>query len=127
MQPIIPHAVSTQLLVVEDDVDTRATLIALLEREGFTVTGAANGAEAIIALEEGLSPAVVLADLHMPGMVGHELLEYMRGVPRLSEIPVAVITAAPHQAPPGYHVFKKPAAFKPVLEFVRACMPSPAA
>lgn len=105
--------------MVEDDFDARAALVALLRREGFDAQGARDGGDAISVLEGGWIPVVMLADLHMPGIVGQELLEYARSNPEMRRTAIAVITAAPEIAPPGYKVFTKPAAFADVLEFCR--------
>lgn len=107
------------ILVVEDDIDTRSTLVALLRKEGYDAQGAANGADAIHAIELGFLPLVILADMHMPGIVGGELAEYARHHEVLAGTAIAFITAAPDTVPPGYPVFPKPAAFADVLRFVR--------
>ncbi len=107
------------ILVVEDDIDTRSTLVALLRKEGYEAQGAANGADAIHAIELGFHPLVILADMHMPGIVGGELAEYVRHHDVLAGTAIAFITAAPETVPPGHAVFAKPAAFADVLRFVR--------
>ncbi len=94
-------------------------MVALLRREGFNAQGARDGGDAITVLEGGWIPAVMLADLHMPGIIGHELLEYARANVAMAATALAVITAAPDSAPPGYRVFTKPAAFADVLAFCR--------
>ena len=66
------------ILVVDDDPAFRAMLRAVLaEREGYRVQEAADGLEALEALEDGL-PGLLLADLRMPRMGGLELLRSVR-------------------------------------------------
>jgi DNA-binding NtrC family response regulator len=73
-----------RILLVDDDAASRTGLQALLERKGYRVEAAATGAE---ALEKARSfrPAVVLADLVMPGMDGLALLRSLQ-----DEAPFAV-------------------------------------
>ena len=73
-----------RILVVDDEAASRTGLQALLEREGYRVEAAATGAE---ALEKARTfrPAVVIADLVMPGMDGLELLRSLQ-----EETPFAV-------------------------------------
>ena len=59
-----------QVLVVDDDKNPRMLMRALLEGEHYTVTLAANGAEALSAMERNHVDLVVL-DLMMPRMDGY--------------------------------------------------------
>lgn len=64
----------TRLLVVEDNLNYRRTLINILEKEGYAVVGVPDGK---VALEEAQKEdfAVVIADLRLPGMNGIETLK----------------------------------------------------
>lgn len=110
---------SPRILVVEDDIDTRSTLVALLRKEGYEVQGAADGGDAISVIEHGYLPTIVLADLQMPGIVGQELVEYLRSHHEVARSAVAIITATPESAPQGVPVFAKPTPYAKVLQFVR--------
>jgi len=79
------------VLVVDDDPTQRRLIQGLLEREEFAVTHAEDGAQAIDCLTSGQPVDVVILDLQMPGMDGHEVLAEMRtrGLPQ----PVIVLTA----------------------------------
>ena len=110
---------SARLLVVEDDPEFRAALEDMLAGSGYDVAVAANGAEAIALLESGERPRALLVDLLMPGVVGQELLEYLRDHAELATIPVAIVSASPQLAPGGYTVFGKPLEPGPLLDFVR--------
>jgi CheY-like chemotaxis protein len=81
-----------QVLVVDDDPKTRDMLRRTLQKAGWTVAEAANGSEAIEALERA-KPALVLLDLMMPGMDGFEVLERLHGDETWREVPVIIITA----------------------------------
>src|SRR5882672_142460 len=108
------------VLIVEDDPEIQAALEELLSHDGFDVSIASNGADAIELLEAEARPFAVLVDLLMPGIVGQELLEYLRGDDTLSSIPVAIVSGSPQLAPVGYPVFRKPLELLPLLDFVRA-------
>ena len=64
----------TTVLVVDDSVAMRRYLRLLLELDSYQVETANSGAEAVRRLREGLSPALVLLDLEMPGMDGLKTL-----------------------------------------------------
>ncbi len=81
-----------QVLVVDDDPKTRDMLRRTLQKAGWTVAEAANGSEALEALER-VKPALVLLDLLMPGMDGFEVLERLNGDATWREVPVIIVTA----------------------------------
>ncbi|MEM7021370.1 MAG: response regulator [Pseudomonadota bacterium] len=82
-----------QILIVEDDVDTRRWLAQALAAEGWKVTEADNGRVALQRLDEA-RPDLILLDLLMPEMDGFEFLTEMRSDPALRDLPVVVITSA---------------------------------
>jgi two-component system response regulator FlrC len=79
-----------QVLIVEDDHDLREALVTTLELAKYQVREAANGEQALASLAK--SPVdMVVSDVNMPGMSGHELLaEIQRLHPGL---PTMLITA----------------------------------
>jgi CheY-like chemotaxis protein len=81
------------VMIVEDDFAIRETLRELLEDQGYHVTPAANGAEALARLRSNGSPKLILLDLMMPVMNGWEFRSAIEDDPRLSQIPVIVISA----------------------------------
>ncbi len=80
------------LLIVEDDADTRELLGELLSAEGYSVRTAADGAEALALMADGPLPALILLDVMMPVCDGIEFLLARRTRPRLAEPPVLVLT-----------------------------------
>ncbi len=74
------------ILVIDDDVHIGNMLEETLEREGYQVSRAYSGTEALLVLQAG-KPDLVLLDLMLPGLGGEEVL------PRLSGIPVIVMSA----------------------------------
>jgi CheY-like chemotaxis protein len=86
--------IPARILLVEDDTAIRETIAELLCDEGYRVTSAANGAEALELLEASDAPSLILLDLMMPVMNGWELQRALHRDPRLSSIPVVVISAS---------------------------------
>jgi CheY-like chemotaxis protein len=81
------------ILIVDDDVDIRATLCDFLQDEGYSVGSVANGRDALTYLREHPATALVLLDLMMPIMNGYQFRDEQKVDPSISEIPVVVMTA----------------------------------
>ncbi len=79
-----------RIMVVDDDAKLLRVLTLRLEAEGYPVTAAASGADALAKLGEGRAQ-FVLADLRMPEMDGMELLAKIQE--RHPGLPVAILTA----------------------------------
>jgi CheY-like chemotaxis protein len=84
---------AANILVVEDDFSIRETIAELLEGEGYSVTRAANGAEALERLRRTEETSLILLDLMMPVMDGWEFRSRQKSDPRLAGIPVVVLSA----------------------------------
>ncbi len=82
---------SKTVLVVDDDPTQRRLIQAVLEREGFAVAHAESGDAAMSHLMAGAKVDVILLDLVMPRMSGHETLVELRA--RGFHQPVIVVTA----------------------------------
>lgn len=91
---VLPTLANLQLLVVDDDDDTREFLIALLEDEGAIVRSAASVARALAALES-YWPDLLLSDIGMPEADGYELIRRVREmeVLRGGKMPAIALTA----------------------------------
>src|SRR4030042_7114343 len=73
------------ILVVDDEPSMRTTLSILLKREGYQVSQAGDGVEAIKMLEPG-EYDMVLTDLKMEGVDGIELLRHVRAAAPQTEV-----------------------------------------
>jgi CheY-like chemotaxis protein len=87
------------VLIVEDDPDVREMLSALLSMEGFYAVAAEDGLEALHLLRTVRhrapdTPCLVLLDLKMPRLSGHEFRRAQLGDPVVADVPVAVMSGA---------------------------------
>jgi CheY-like chemotaxis protein len=73
--------VGVQVLVVEDDRETREMLSVILERTGYSHRVAAGAKDALALLDDWL-PDVIVSDIGMPGMDGYEFIRAVRSRPR---------------------------------------------
>jgi two-component system CheB/CheR fusion protein len=82
------------VVVVEDDADSRESLVKILEQYGASVRGAASAGEALRALEVAV-PHVLVSDIAMPGQDGYELIRSVRSLPleRGGGLPALALTA----------------------------------
>src|ERR1041384_5546453 len=63
----------TKLLIIEDDEQTRENLELILHMEGYAVRSAGNGREGL-SLVQAERPELIICDVSMPAMDGHEVL-----------------------------------------------------
>ena len=77
---------------VEDERNIREILVYTLGTSGFEAKGLEDGQELKQALKEQL-PELILLDIMLPGQDGYELLEFLKGNPDTSQIPVIMVTA----------------------------------
>ena len=84
-------------LVVDDDPALRETLCEVLEAEGFAVSTAGDGEQALRQWEE-VRPDLVLLDIRMPGLDGHEVCQRLRQWDPLRTTPIIMLTALSNEA-----------------------------
>jgi chemotaxis protein histidine kinase CheA/ActR/RegA family two-component response regulator len=82
----------SRVLIVDDSLSVRRALGTLLEDQGYDVTLARDGLEAVKAMDVS-RPDVLLTDLEMPNMNGLELTAHVRARPALAQLPVIMITS----------------------------------
>jgi two-component system chemotaxis response regulator CheY len=86
------------ILIVDDDPSTRFVLRLILEREGYTVLEAGNGAAALAMIKLDSLPDIVMTDLMMPIMTGVELVRRLRSEPRTAKVRIVVVSSNPEAA-----------------------------
>ena len=102
------------ILIVDDHLSLQTFLTLFLEGVGYESVTANNGAEALNYLRQSIDlPGLILLDIAMPKMTGWEFLGHQQRDPRLSTIPVVLMTALAHinhdeQAPSAVAVVGKP-------------------
>lgn len=74
------------ILIVDDDIHINNMLDEVLSQEGYYVSHAYSGTEALLFLS-GQRPDLILLDLMLPGLSGEELL------PKIKELPVIIMSA----------------------------------
>ncbi len=80
-----------KILVVDDEEAPRGLMQYILEREGYEVSLANDGEEALERAEES-PPDVILLDLNMPKMDGFEVMKRLKGDDRTMIIPIVIVT-----------------------------------
>lgn len=87
------HSKKSHILVVDDDPAIREAIAELLRDQGYDVSVAANGVQALLVCRSRRSPDLIVLDLQMPVMDGTEFARKKDEDPNLSHVPVCVITA----------------------------------
>ena len=85
-------ALAPLVLVVDDSLTVRRVTQRLLTRDGYRVTLAKDGLDALEKMTDEL-PLVILSDIEMPRMDGFDLARNLRGDARWRDIPIVMITS----------------------------------
>lgn len=81
-----------KILIIDDDVDTLKLVGLMLERQGYEIAVASNGAQGIRKATTE-RPNLILLDVMMPDMDGYEVTHRLRSDPALAHIPIIMFTA----------------------------------
>ena len=81
-----------KVLLVDDEDSLRKVMKDLLERDGYIVTEARDGVQALDQVDR-VGPDVIVLDLNLPGLDGYGVLSHLRSRPATAGIPVIVLTA----------------------------------
>ncbi|RIX84058.1 hybrid sensor histidine kinase/response regulator [Acidovorax cavernicola] len=124
LAPVVPQI--PLVLVVDDSITVRRVTQRLLQREGYRVSLAADGLQALERLQQE-RPAVVLSDIEMPRMDGFDLARNIRADVALAELPIIMITSRIAEKHRDYardlgvnHYLGKPYSEEELLRLVRA-------
>jgi CheY-like chemotaxis protein len=82
---------SPLLMLVDDDQDIREVLRLFLEIDGYRVTTATDGVDALEQLKTCERPSLILLDLMMPRMDGEQFMKTLRSSP-FADIPVVIMS-----------------------------------
>jgi CheY-like chemotaxis protein len=105
------------VLVVDDDEAIRDVIAEVLRDEGYRVTCAENGEQALAELRSPARPDLMLLDLMMPVLSGWEVLEVIAADERLGGVAVVVVSAM--AGPTGYEHLLKPIDLDRLLDTVK--------
>ncbi|NVI84117.1 two-component system response regulator [Janthinobacterium sp. BJB401] len=92
MNPSSTRPVRPVILVVDDTPDN-LLLMANLLKDSYTVKAANNGEKALRIARDAPPPDLILLDIMMPGMTGHEVAQALQGDPATRDIPIIFLTA----------------------------------
>ncbi|MBN1963638.1 MAG: response regulator [Anaerolineae bacterium] len=81
-----------KILIVDDDIDSLKLIGLMLQRQGYEITAANAGAQAI-AKAASDSPDLIILDIMMPDMDGYEVCRRLRADPKTQGIPIIMFTA----------------------------------
>ncbi|HEY6807401.1 MAG TPA: type II/IV secretion system protein, partial [Gemmatimonadales bacterium] len=81
-----------KVLLVDDEDSLRKVMKDLLERDGYVVTEARDGVQALDQVDR-VGPDIIVLDLNLPGLDGYGVLSHLRSRPSTAHIPVIVLTA----------------------------------
>ena len=82
---------------VEDERNIRELLIYTLETTGFKARGFGNGNELMKTLKEEI-PELILLDIMLPGDDGYTILEQLKSMPSVKDVPVIMVTSRDSEA-----------------------------
>jgi CheY-like chemotaxis protein len=81
------------ILIVDDDIAMAETCSMFLESQGFEVSIATSGAEALSKMN-GVPHQLLISDCAMPGMTGTELSEKVKADPSTAKLPILLMSAS---------------------------------
>ncbi len=87
------HAIAKHILVVDDDEFMRLLISTVLRSEGYTLTMADGGREALNKAQHS-RPDLILLDCEMPDLHGHEVCRLLRADPAFNNVPVFFLTGS---------------------------------
>ncbi|MCC6869270.1 MAG: Hpt domain-containing protein [Burkholderiales bacterium] len=90
--PVAPVSTQPVVMIVDDSLTVRKVTSRMLAREGFAVTTARDGIDALQVLAEQI-PDVILLDIEMPRMDGFEFAKTIKGDAKYKDIPIVMITS----------------------------------
>jgi DNA-binding response OmpR family regulator len=86
-------AIDKKLVLLVDDEVAMVWLLTNYLRDHFEMVTKTDGQEALLWLQAGNTPDIVVSDINMPNLNGYQLLERLKSNPSWSNIPVIVLSA----------------------------------
>jgi CheY-like chemotaxis protein len=108
------------VFIVEDEPLVRMAMRQVLQWEGYDVSCAGDGGEALGRLRGGDKPDLILLDLRMPGLDGWQFLEEQKRDAALVDIPVVLVSASSElDLPPAAGYVRKPFQPRELVDAIR--------
>ncbi len=112
--------------IIEDDPQLSIIFSQAIKAAGFEIQRITDGDKAIIELEKG-TPALVILDLHLPGVDGNHILEFIRSQEHLNDTRIIVTTADARKAEELHEaadiVFVKPIRYSQLKDMAERLKP----
>lgn len=86
------EAMAEKILIVDDDVETLRLVGLMLQRQGYEIASASNGAQALSMAQREM-PDLIVLDVMMPDMDGYQVTSTLRQLPATSLTPILMFTA----------------------------------
>jgi two-component system cell cycle response regulator DivK len=80
------------ILYIEDSPENRLLVKRILSAEGYTVEEAEDGASGLEAARRS-NPGLILLDINLPEIDGYEMVDLLRQIPDLANVPIIALTA----------------------------------
>lgn len=90
---VIERTRQNRILVIDDSINVRRYLAAMLEKESYEVEQAKDGQEAVEKLAGGLVVQAVICDVEMPRLDGYGVLEALRADEAFESLPIVMLTS----------------------------------
>jgi len=89
---------ASTIFIVDDSATILMSMESILHKAGYTVAKAVSGEDAVSKLQGGLKPALMITDIHMPGMNGIDLIRKVRTMAGFQFVPILVVSTESQQA-----------------------------
>jgi two-component system, chemotaxis family, sensor histidine kinase and response regulator PixL len=90
---VIEKKQQSRILVIDDSINVRRYLAAMLEKQGYEVEQAKDGQEAVEKLVGGLVVQAAICDVEMPRLDGYGVLEALRADENFESLPIIMLTS----------------------------------
>lgn len=85
-----------RVLYIDDDMNNSMLMKRVLESDGYEVSLAPNGSMGLAAANREV-PDLILLDIYMPDLNGHEVARRLRKLDTTKDIPIIVVSASPNR------------------------------
>jgi len=89
----IPVLMAELILIIEDEPDIASTLSYNLKKQGFSTQISPTGADGLTRALSRPTPDLILLDLMLPDMSGHQVCKQLRSEQRTKKVPIIMLTA----------------------------------